>query len=116
MLLAGATTWYAHHIHVLIICAGAVALAVAEPRSRRLIGVALATVLVVDGVVAASFLDAVAPTLNLTNLSATAWWWPFLQAISLPGLAVVAMFAALFVALRRPPQPSRTEVVGVANA
>jgi hypothetical protein len=108
LLLVGGTTWYAHHIQVLVPVAAAVAWLTTSRVRRSAILWAVALVVVVDALLAPWFLAHVAPTLNPGAIQADGLWWAFLQLVSLPALSVLGLYAALLSALRseRPLEPS----------
>ena len=103
MLLAGTIAWYPHFMHLLIPLAAAAGLIAA--RGRRLergLLKATAGVLLVFGLLGPLVIDGIDMT-TLRTAQAGSGWWPLLQAMSLPALSVLALFAALAHTLRRRP-------------
>lgn len=101
MLLAGSVTWFWHLGALLIVLAAAAALvAGGRLRHRRGLVITGAVALLTTGLIAPVFLAFVSMS-GLITVSHTRWWWPALQLISAPALAISALFVVLVVALRR---------------
>jgi hypothetical protein len=104
MLLAGSVTWFWHLGALLIVMASVAALiAGREVHRPRRIAIAGWTVLLTTGVAAPLFI-AFTSMPGLIALSHSRWWWPALQLVSAPALAMAALFVVLAVELRRQPR------------
>jgi hypothetical protein len=101
MLLAGSVTWFWHLGALLIVMASVAALiAGREVHRPRRIAIAGWAVLLTTGVAAPLFI-AFTSMPGLIALSHSRWWWPALQLVSAPALAMAALFVVLAVELRR---------------
>jgi hypothetical protein len=101
MLLAGSVTWF-WHLGALLIVLGAVVGLIASGRvrrPRRLVVTAVAVV-VTTGVIAPIFIASTSMA-ALTTLSHSWLWWPAMQLISTPALAITALFVVLFLEMRQ---------------
>ncbi len=104
MLLAGSVTWFWHLGALLIVLASVAGLVAGGEvhRPRRLATAGWAAVLTTG--VAAPLFIAFTSMPGLIALSHSWWWWPMLQLISAPAVAMAALFAVLAIALRRQPR------------
>jgi alpha-1,2-mannosyltransferase len=100
MLLAGSVTWFWHLSALLIVLAAVVGL-IASGRVRRpcrLIITAGAVVLT-TGVIAPIFIASTSMA-SLTALSHSWLWWPAIQLVSTPVVAIAALFVVLWLEMR----------------
>jgi hypothetical protein len=104
MLLAGSVTWFWHLGALLIVMASVAALVAGHEVHRpRRIAIAGWAALVTTGVAAPLFI-AFTSMPGLITLSHSWWWWPALQLVSAPALAMVALLVVLALELRRQPR------------
>jgi len=101
MLLAGSVTWFWHLGALLIVLASVASLVAGHGVHRpRRIAIAGWAVLLATGVAAPLFI-AFTSMPGLIALSHSWLWWPALQLVSAPALAIAALFVVLAVALRQ---------------
>ena len=100
MLLAASIAWYPHFTHLLIPLAAVAGLVAARGWrvEKRLAQAALVCLAVFGLLVPLVVADIDMGTMR--SLAAGPAWWPVLQLFSLPGIAVVVLFAALTRTLR----------------
>jgi hypothetical protein len=110
MLLAGSVTWFWHLGALLIVLAAVAALVKSREIHRpRRIAIAGWVVLLTTGVAAPLFI-AFTSMPALIALSHTWLWWPALQLVSAPALAIATLFTVLAIELQQHPRGRRRPV------
>jgi alpha-1,2-mannosyltransferase len=113
MLLVGAIAWYPVYVHLLIAIAAAAGLAHERGKLGRAMAGWSASALVGVGVVGGAVIAALSVQ-GVGAISASPFWWVFLQACSLPAVLACGLLVVMVRALRDRPVPVVAGAIRVA--